>query len=266
MDREHYLGWAAPGVRMFVRPNTPHYVENGLPFMVAHEMGEDLKWCMQNGTFMMDVDSMIGHWASWGPSYYVWARQMWEGPAADPQAIIDEWYDGFGPAKEPVRAYYAFWENHLKAAWSRPDQEQRFEELGRIWSGMRDNRTGRLLIIAEHYPPEAFQKAQALLNDAFATAKNADSSVHEKLKNIEMSLKNGEMTARATRLSLDAQLNPQSAQKNLAELKALLPELLAYRRNIVGRNAVNVLWQMQEEIKLGNVLHWDLVPPQPKKP
>jgi hypothetical protein len=259
VDRNHYLGWAQPGVRMYVRPNTPHYVENGMPFMVAHEMGEDLQWAMRNGAFMMDVDSMLGHWASWGPSYYVWIRQMSEGPDVEPQAIIDEWFDGFGPAEQQVRDYYGFWEEHLKGYWHDPKAWDRFQELGKM-ARRGGNRAGRLLIIAEHYPPESFVKAQALLDGAFAAAKDADPQIIEKLKNVEMSLKNGEMTARAMRLSLDALLDPAVSQKNMAELKGVLTELLAYRRQIATRNAVNVYWQMREELELGDVLHWDLIP------
>jgi len=71
-----------------------------------------------------------------------------------------------------------------------------------------------------------------------------------------MSLKNGEMTADATRLSIAARKDP----KKLADLKTLLTGLITYRRQIVGRNAVDVFWQTREEIALGNVLHWNMIP------
>jgi hypothetical protein len=255
VDRNHYLGWAQPGVRMYVRPNTPHYVENGQPFMVAHEMGEDLKWCMENGAYMMDVDSLYAHFASWGPSYYIWCRLMWDGPKADIEGILNEWYSAFGPAEQQVRAYYAFWEEHLKSMWYRPGETEKFEQLGQDWD-KGGNRVGRLLIVADHYPTEAFAQARTLLGAAFTAAQGADPLTIEKLKNIEMSLKNGEMTADATRLSIAARKDP----KKLADLKTLLTGLIAYRRQIADRNAVDVFWQTREEISLGNVLHWDMIP------
>lgn len=259
VDRNHYLGWAQPGVRMYVRPNAPHYVENGQPIMVAREMGEDLKWCLDNSAYMMDVDSLYAHFASWGPSYYMWARLMWDGKSGDIEGILNEWFSAFGPAEQQVRAYYDFWEKHGKANWYRPGESEKFGKLGNEWMQDGGNRVGRLLLVADHYQPEAYVEARKLLDAAFAAA-GSDQLLLEKLKNIEMALKNGQMTSEATRLSIAAKKDPAK----LKELQPLLNQLIEYRRQIATRNAVDVYWQTREEIKLGNVLHWDLVMPVPK--
>jgi hypothetical protein len=257
IDQRDYLGWAQPGVRMFIRPNAPHYCENGMPFNTAREMGAAMKFAVEHGAYMADFDSMLGHWASWGPTYYVVARMMWDGDRLPVETLLDEWYTAFGPCERQVRSYYDFWEGYITSVWVRPGTTERFQELGKMWP-RGSNRVGRLLIIAEHYPPEVMAEARGLLDQAFATAKkaNAGDSVMEKLKNVEMSLTNSEMTAQATRLSLDALLHPETKPAKMEELKKLLPELLAYRRQIADRNALNVYWQMREELELGDVLHW----------
>jgi hypothetical protein len=255
-DRRDYLGWAAPGVKMAIRSNAPHYCENGMPFSVARENAEDIQFALDHGLYWLEFDSMLGHWASWGPSYYVLIRQAWEGNDMNVEDIINEWYSGFGPVERQVRSYYDFWEAQGRANWNKPGEMERFADTARDFG--TGKRAGRLYLIVEHFPPEVTAEARKLLDDAFAAAemRNAGDAVKEKLRNIEMSLTDCELTVQALKLSMAV----QKGEAQEADLKPVLEKLIAYRRDIVDRNAVNVLWQTREEISSGNVLQWNLIP------
>lgn len=254
-DRRDYLGWAENGVKMAIRSNAPHYCENGMPFNPARENAEDIQFALYHGLYWLEFDSMLGHWASWGPSYYVLIRQSWEGNDTGFEDILNEWFSGFGPVQRQVRSYYDFWEAQGRAVWNTPGEMEKFVDTAREFD--TGKRAGRLYLIAEHFPPEVTSKARVLLNNAFAAAEkaNAGDVIMEKLRNIEMSLTNSELTVEALKLSMAVQRGTAQPE----DLKPALEKLLAYRREIAGRNAVNVLWQTREEIASGNVLQWNLI-------
>ncbi len=78
-----------------------------LPRPVLEPMCADLKYYHQLGVHRYYCQSSLSDWALDGPLYYVIARLLWE-PAADPQAIADEWTQNmFGPAAAEMKTYYA---------------------------------------------------------------------------------------------------------------------------------------------------------------
>jgi hypothetical protein len=240
IDRRDYLGWAHPGVRMYIRPNAPHYAGNGHPFNVAREMAEDFQFCINHGTYMTDYDSMIGYWAAWGPTYYVLARQMWEGGDVDPEMLLDEWFNGFGSAERQVREYYDFWERYIISASFAMGARQRG--------------------VPETYTPEVMAEARRRLANAVEAAPEGDESIKAKLENIAMCLTNTELSVKAELLARE--VGEDEAKK--AELKAVMEELVAHRRKMAPRNVVNVYAMTRGEMGSGGYwkgsrLPWNLV-------
>ena len=45
-----------------------------------------------------------------GPTYYVLARLLWSPGTLSVDDLLSEYYEGFGPARDEVRAYWEFWE------------------------------------------------------------------------------------------------------------------------------------------------------------
>lgn len=251
-ERRDFTGWITEGTKVVLRPNAPHYAGDGMPYNISREMGDDFQFALENGLVQAEFDSMLGYWASWGPTHYILPRMMWEGKVKNPETLISEWYTAFGPAQRQVRAYYDFWEGYIRSMYNNPATEARMLKLseGFTRGGMR---AGRLLGIGEVYTPEVMAQARALLDEALKV--EAPESVKEKIANIEMNQTNAELTAKVARLA-------QAARTDAAvvpELDAARAELLAHRRAIATRMAVNVYWETQYEIQNGDPFGWNTI-------
>ncbi len=102
--REQWLGWKSTGTRLYLRPN---FMLQGysLPLFFADEISRGLAFAYRHGMFATDFDSLTGQWAGQGPNLYAVARVNTNPPSSVKQAL-PEYYEGFGPAAEPVRRYF----------------------------------------------------------------------------------------------------------------------------------------------------------------
>lgn len=110
--RQQFEAWAGIVPSMLWRPNTgsPAGWQQGLPDLSTQQTIRDLKDVAAANCVGIYIDSVWEHWATLGPQYYVMAQLVWD-PSQDGQAILDDYYHrGFGPAAEPVRAYFDLWE------------------------------------------------------------------------------------------------------------------------------------------------------------
>jgi chorismate-pyruvate lyase len=244
--------WTPPDGMVMLRLNTPVNSDNGMPFNVARELSDNLSFGLKNGAWIVDINAMLGHWASWGPTYYVLTRMMWQGADADPEALMNEWYAAFGPAEKAVRDYYDFWERHNHEVWTRPGERRKAVMLGDRYN-MRSG--GQILLIAEHYPPEVLAEARGLLQAAFAASEDADDAVRERLRMIEISLANANLTAEATRRAMDA----YEDDAKTPALEGALKKLAAYRQEVWPTPAINVFVQTREEMGRRDTLRWGLI-------
>jgi hypothetical protein len=252
-ERRDFTGWITTGTKVVLRPNAPHYAGDGMPYNISREMGDDFQFALDNGLVQAEFDSMLGYWASWGPTHYILPRMMWEGKVRDPETLIAEWYSAFGPAQRPMRAYYDFWEAYIRSKYNDPATEANMVKLseGFTRGGMR---AGRLLGIADVYTPEVLAQARALLDEAQAV--DAPESVKHKIANVEMNQTNAELTAKVARLAQAARTDATV----VPELDAARTALLEHRRAIATRNAVNVYWETQYEIQNGDPFGWKTLP------
>jgi hypothetical protein len=241
LDRRDYMAYAQPGIKLYIRPNLPHYTGNGHPYNVARDAAEDLQFVMAHGTYMTDYDSMNGYWAAWGPTFYVLPRLMWEGPEASIEQVIDEWYNAFGPAERKVRDYYDFWEKYIYWIKTAPDGQERRS-------------------VEDVYSQDIIDQARELLDQAVEAGANADDGVKARIENVAMCLRNTELTVNALKLAA----KPTDVEENKTALKAALVELNALRRSIAPRNVVNVYKLTDGEMNRGGYwkgakLPWDII-------
>jgi hypothetical protein len=94
--RNLWNGWAKTGARLYLRPN---YFLQGycLPFIFAKDFAEQFQFAWQHQMVATDFDSLTGMWGVQGPNLYMLGR-IHERPDMASDAILSEYYSGFGPA------------------------------------------------------------------------------------------------------------------------------------------------------------------------
>ena len=107
--RRTHLGWSRGGARMVLRPNAMCCFSGRRPFVVTHEMADDLRFMIDHNLWGTDFDGFFAYWATSGPTYYVIARMLWD-TKADVEQLLDEYYGAFGPLRPTVKEYFDFWE------------------------------------------------------------------------------------------------------------------------------------------------------------
>ncbi len=112
-ERVHseWMGWRETGARLFLRPNST-LVGHAMPYNYAHQIGELMRFVMDNGCAATDFDSLPGQWAAMGPTLYVLCRAHTR-PDLQTDEMLDEYYSGFGPAAGAMKEYFDYWERHL---------------------------------------------------------------------------------------------------------------------------------------------------------
>jgi len=164
--RRQHVGWSRGGARMILRPNAFCYFNGRLPFVVTHEMADDLKFMIEHNLWGTDFDGFFAYWATSGPTYYVLARMLWD-TDADVKELLDEYYRAFGPMSAIVKEYFDFWEE----------------------------RTLKRDLPAD----EAIVKGQAILDKAAPLLEKADLEDVERFKNIQFGLTHCKLMREARR-------------------------------------------------------------------
>lgn len=106
--RQQFEAWAQLGIKMLWRPNTgsPAGWQQGLPDLSTQQTIRDFKDVAAANCQGIFIDNIAEHWATMGPQYYVMAQLTWN-PAVDADEVLADYYQrAFGPAAQPVRAYY----------------------------------------------------------------------------------------------------------------------------------------------------------------
>ena len=103
--RDSWLKWSRSAKRLFLRPNALT-AGMGLTTVYVHRLADDVRFCAEHGMLVTDFDCCYQHWATNGLNYYVLAKLLWD-PKADVDAIVKDYCRaGFGPAAEPIEAYF----------------------------------------------------------------------------------------------------------------------------------------------------------------
>jgi hypothetical protein len=219
-DEEHawykkqWTDWHATGARLFFRPN---YFLDGysMPFIFAHQFADDFQNIVKNGMVGTDFDALTGQWGTQGPNLYLLMR-LHVTPDASPDAILADYYAGFGPAAAQVKAYFDYWEDYTMRN-RQMITDVFYDRVAIRW---------RTWAKAAHrvYPPASIAAGEALLVKA-AQAAAGDRDAVARVAFLQTGLTHAKLcTETAALLTL---ADPAStAERGAAKLK----ELLAFRR------------------------------------
>ena len=133
-DKSRWGGWQTAGAKsLFWRPNCL-IAGDGMPYMFAGQIAQDFKWLGAHGLAATDFDSLMGHWASAGPTYWATAMMHWAPEATDPHSLLAKWSAGFGPAKLAMLDYVTYWERWTNVTFTSNATRTRIENLTRAIS------------------------------------------------------------------------------------------------------------------------------------
>ena len=185
--RRQWLGWAATGARLYLRPN---YTLDGhdFPIFYAQKFGEDFAFAFRHGMIATDFDSLTGQYAAQGPTLYVLARiQAHCDMPVD--AILDEYYRGFGPAAQAVAAYFAHWQTVCSDVTDELLAQRARSALGAEPGGWCDFFQSADLV----FTPAVIQKGSDLLDRAEQVA-SGDPAAQQRVAFLRKGLQNAQMT------------------------------------------------------------------------
>lgn len=105
--RADWEAWSKMAGRLYWRPNLLLYGRReGVPAVFVRKLAEDLNHFGSHGLLGTDFDSIMHHWATEGLNTYALSRLLWD-PSLTAGAIVDDYCrSGFGPAAEPVKAWF----------------------------------------------------------------------------------------------------------------------------------------------------------------
>jgi len=164
--RQQFEAWGKLAPHLAWRPNTgsPAGWQQGLPDLSLAQTIRDFKDVAAANCIGIFIDGVWEHWATQGPQYYVMAQLAWD-PDQDGRAILDDYYRrGFGPAAEPVRAYFELWEQARMAYVAEAGYEGGALSLPRLYTDELLRRADEQLQRAEEKaadsPPPYRQRVQ----------------------------------------------------------------------------------------------------------
>lgn len=150
---QQYADWGRVTDKQVWRPNTGSPVgwQQGFPDIPIRRNAEVIKFAAEHGGIGASVDMVWEYWATQGPLYYVAAQLMWD-PDQDVDEILADYYQhAFGPAAEPVRAYWELMEKTRNT----------FSDTVGTW-----RIEGNYANLPKVYNDELFDRAGALLDEA----------------------------------------------------------------------------------------------------
>jgi hypothetical protein len=232
-----WKGWYESNAKLYLRPNWFHTGAMA-PVYELKSMGKFFQYAVNHGMIGFDMDSLMGYWATQGPSYYLLAR-LSARPELTVEQVIDEYTSGFGSAQSTIREYIQYWEDFTEAAgytvvgggtsdsivkanapYTRLLNEKKLPTAPLIggWPSLP------LL-----YTPEVMAKAYAILDKAQAQLKPEESYELKRIEFLRDGLRHLELSRDVIELGYP-QLRPQGAtradfRKKAEELQRLRAEL-----------------------------------------
>jgi hypothetical protein len=222
--KAQWRGWQETGIRLIFRPNHLHK-GNYMPYLSMRQTGDMLHFVGNHGATGFDHGRLTGQWAVHGPETYLHFRYLTR-PDLSVEEILDEYYEGFGPAGEAVREYFDYWENYTLSLI----RAGNFNRLRR--TGDRAERGhGELLDTHLVFPPEAFVPARAILDKAAAAAATSDDPDYvRRVKFLELGLEHA-LKVVALSTAFDGEHTLPEGSPRAAQAAEVLRELIAFRKD-----------------------------------
>jgi len=219
-------GWARTGARLILRPN---YTLEGYcaPYIYAAQFGREFKYAAAHGLVGTDFDSLTGMWGTQGPNLYVLGR-LQARPDLEVDAVLDEYYNGFGPAAGAVRDYFAHWEKVTNRRLGITERDSAIEERDGIVQGVGWERYGE--VAGKTFTPETFAEGKKLLDRAAAAAAG-DPVAARRVEFLRKGLEHARLSLETYAIFNESKQSPDDAAKKKAFEQALT-RLDAYRKTI----------------------------------
>lgn len=160
-EKENWLAWANRATAMLYRPNLFHYSGGwlGLPTLALRRTMRDFRFLAENKCVGLEVDTLPLMWATQGVQYYLMAQMAYD-PFLDGEAVLQDYCRrGFGPAAEPVAAYFDLMEGAHEQILNHPA----FRHSGAAAREM-------IGLCEEVYTDEIMSRAEELMRNAVARA------------------------------------------------------------------------------------------------
>lgn len=218
---EQWEGWSRTGASIFLRPN---YTLHGyvMPHIYAHQFAEEFQFEAAHGMMATDFDSLGGAWATQGTNLYALMR-LHTRPQTEIDALLGEYYSGFGPAAETVREYFDYWEAFTTRMLDRADLAEGISN----WSVYARD-AHRL------FPAEALAEGATILDRAAAQVAGQEPFA-ARVQFLQTGLDHARRCARVAQLVAgdDDQASPFAARRAVADLAQ-------YRRAIESTGITNL--------------------------
>jgi hypothetical protein len=159
IEKAEFADWGKLSHNIIYRPNISLYTGgyHALPAVTFGNTIEDFRFLAENGCRGLVFDTLLDHWSTQGPMYYLMAEMAWD-PMLDGQALLDDYYSrGFGPAAGSIRAYFELMEKAHETIYNRAD----WLPSGRMYIQLSDRN-----MIQDAWSPKVLAEARALLDQA----------------------------------------------------------------------------------------------------
>lgn len=243
-DYELWEGWGKQeGVEaMFLRPNWGHDAANA-PYIPLEQTAKFMRFAWAHKMAGFDLDSIVGHWATQGLSYYLWARAMSDGEISK-EKVIEEYSSAFGKGAPQIRAYIEYWHQRtLEFAFpSAYGQAQLDEAKSPYMKLVKEGKIeqhplrGPRYALPYLYTDEVLAPAYQLLDEADAAIGDGDAEARERVAFLRDGLREMAMTRDAMALAQDRRLKTSPALIKAFHKKS--DELEAFRISLTPRHVV----------------------------
>lgn len=214
-----YKKWRERGAtEIFLRPNDQH-CNTGMPMGFEKQMFDSFQVGIKNKIFGTDYDSLHNFWPVTGIADYILAKAI-----ANPEKSFEYWENEycsvFGPAKDDVKEYFAYWRKNVWEKRLMPNYKEIIEK-GRYGNFNR----GIMRDIGKYYQISDFDKTDDIL--ANAAAKNLSEQQRNRIKELILANKH-------------ARLILETVAANGKNKLALSKKLLEFR--IENKDNLNISW------------------------
>jgi hypothetical protein len=240
--RQNWDGWKATGARLVLRPNLTHAGHN-MPIFYARPLAADFAYAARRGMIGTSFDSLLGAWATQGPTLYVLAR-IHERPELPVERILGEYYGAFGKAERQVRAYFEYWEAVSRAVTLDDIKRYNLEEGG---GGFKDY----LLIADRIFRPAIMSRGRKLIESAIEAARG-DDLAERRVSYLEKGFRDAELTL-ATLTAQKQYARAPSPETRQAYRKAM-KEMVLHRARVESDNVCDMGYMAYRE---RNGAKWD---------
>lgn len=227
--------WASYDTQLVLRPNWWHQGGDA-PYLPLKKTADYLHFAAEHDMIGLDMDSIIGYWATQGLNYYTTARLM-TSPELSLDTIIEEYCSAFGPAASTIKSYFEYWQaltdeyNYpLNAVVETDPQPSKFQELADAKKIPSSILNGSKYVLPFLYDDTVLARPEQLLKDALETIGNSDPIATQRVQFLQSGLDSLRMTRNQIELGQQLKNNPtpelQAAfQKGSDELNAFRNQL-----------------------------------------